>query len=149
VAVAGRRFDAGARAKILQNKNVLRVGETQITYSPDFKVEAVHANLVEGKPPYLIFLDAGFDLDLIGHDTPKYCLKEWRAVIQQRGEQGLRNDRRGKGSTGRPTERALTIEEKLHRAEARVRYLEKENEFLKKLDAIERSWSRDHRRNTH
>lgn len=143
-----RLFGPEARAKISENKNVVRVSEWMITYSPDFKVEAVRANLVERKPPHLIFLDAGFDLDLIGRKTPERCLERWRAVFTQRGEQGLRNDQRGKNATGRPTERELTVEEKLRRAEARVSYLEKENDFLKKLDAIERSWLTGHRRST-
>jgi transposase-like protein len=145
----GTLFSPEDRAKIMQNKNVLRVGDAFITYSPAFKVEAVRANLVKGKPPHLIFVDAGFDLDLIGHRTPEYCLKRWRKVFGQRGEQGLRDDQRGKNGTGRPLERELTVEEKLRRAEARVKYLEKENELLKKFDAIEREWLADHRISTH
>jgi transposase InsO family protein len=137
--MAERVFDPETRSKILQNKNVLRVGETQITYSPYFKVAAVRANLVEGKSPHLIFLDAGFDLDLIGRETPKRCLRKWRAVHKQRGEEGLRDDQRGRHSAGRPAEREQTVEEELRRAQARIRYLEKENELLKKLDALERS----------
>ena len=135
--MAGRVWSPEDRAKIAQNMNVLRVGETQITYSPDFKVEAVRANLVEGRPPHLIFIDAGFDLDLIGRETPKGCLKRWKAVFKELGEQGLRNEQRGKGATGRPLERVLTVEEKLRRAEARVKYLERENELLKKFRALE------------
>ena len=146
--VTERLFGPEDQARISQNKNVLRVSETTITYSPAFKVEAVRANVDEGKPPLLIFLDAGFDLGLIGHETPYRCLRRWRAVFRQRGEQGLRIDQRGKNSTGRPAQRELTIEEKLRRAEARVRYLELENEFLKKLDALERAWSKDQRKDT-
>jgi transposase-like protein len=146
--MSGTSFSPEDRAKIMQNKNVLRVGEGAITCSPAFKVAAVRAYLMEGKTPQLIFLDAGFDLDLIGHETPQYCLQRWRAVFKQRGEQGLRDDQHGKNGTGQPDERELTVEEKLRRAEARNRYLEKENELLKKLDAIERSWSATQRRST-
>ncbi len=53
-------------------------------------------------------------------------------MYQQRGEAGLKQDQRGKQAKGRPAEQELTVEEKLRRAEARVRYLEKENELLKK-----------------
>lgn len=148
VAMTERLFDSDARAKILQNKNVLRVTETTITYSPDFKVAAVQAHLVGRKSPQVIFVDAGFDLDLIGRDTPQYCLKRWRAVFRQRGEEGLRDDQRGRRSTGRPLERELTVEEKLIRAEARIRYLEEEIELRKKFLAIERGWLADHRKNT-
>ncbi len=147
--MSDRLFSPEARAKLLKNKNVLNVTEGTITYSPDFKVKAVRANLLEGKPPLFIFVDAGFDLDLIGHETPKRCLKRWRKVFKQRGEQGLKDDRRGKHTTGRRDEAELTVEEKLRRAEARVRYLEKENEFLKKLDALERKWLAEHQKDTH
>ena len=147
--MSDRLFDPEARAQLVANKNVLRVTEGTITYSPDFKVEAVRANLIQGKPPLLIFLDAGFNLDLIGHETPKRCLKRWRKIFKQRGEQGLRDDRRGKNATGQRDERELTVEEKLRRAQARVRYLELENDFLKKLDALERKWSKDQRKGTH
>jgi putative transposase len=135
--MADRLFDPEAQARILQNKNVLRVSETTITYCPAFKVEAVRADLA-GKPPHLIFIDAGFDLDLVGRQIPRRCLMRWRAIFTQRGEEGLRNDQRGRHAAGRPAEGVLTVEERLRRAEARVRYLEKENELLKKLDAIER-----------
>lgn len=147
--MSGRKLSPEARGKISQNKNVVRVSEAAITYSPDFKVEAVRANMVGGKPPHLIFVDAGFDLDLIGRETPKRCLERWRAVFQEHGEQGLRIDQRGKGATGRPLQRELTVEEKLRRAEARVKYLERENDLLKKFRALERTWSTDRRRNSH
>ena len=102
-------------------------------------MQAVRAYLIERKSPQLIFIEAGFDLYLIGRNAPQRCLRRWRAVYTQRGEEGLRNDQRGRHSAGRAAEGELTVEEKLRRLEARVRYLEKENELLKKLDAIERS----------
>lgn len=146
--MAKRLFSPEAKAIMLQNKNVLRVSDGTITYCPDFKVGAVRANLNEAKPPQSIFVEAGFDLELIGHETPKRCLKRWRAVFKQYGEVGLRNDQRGKHATGRPVERELTVEEKLRRAEAKVRFLQEENELLKKFRAIERGWLKDPRRNT-
>lgn len=128
--MADRSFGPEERARVLQNRNVLKVSDTTITYCSDFKVRAVRENLVESKTPQDIFLTAGFDLDLIGRETPKRCLNRWRAICAQRGEEGLRDDHRGKAKP--PAERELTAEEKLRRLEARVRYLEKENELLKK-----------------
>jgi transposase len=46
--------------------------------------------------------------------------------------------RRSKGSTGRPSSKELTAEEKLMKAEARIAFLEMENDFLKKLEELER-----------
>lgn len=134
-----KRFSAEDRARLMKNGNVLKVGEAFLTYCPAFKVEAVRQYLA-GKTPQRIFQDAGFDLDLIGRKTPKRQLLAWRTVFEQRGEAGLMIDRRGRHSTGgRRSDRELTVDERLRRAEARVRYLEKENELLKKFDAIERS----------
>ncbi|MEJ8546516.1 hypothetical protein [Brevibacillus borstelensis] len=86
----------------------------------------------------VIFRSAGFDLDVIGHEKPKQCLKRWRNTYTALGENGLLEEQRGKGSTGRPTGERLSTEEKLKRAEARIKLLEAENDFLKKLDALEK-----------
>lgn len=143
-----RVFSSEAQARIKQNSNVLKVSETTITYCPDFKVRAVRASLFEEKTPIQIFEDAGFDLDLIGRKIPKRCLGRWREIFTQRGEEALRNDQRGKHVADLSSEGEVTVEEKLRRAEARVRYLEEENKLLKKFRAIERTWLKDPRRST-
>ncbi len=53
-------------------------------------------------------------------------------------EEGFFEERRGKGSTGRPSTKDLSAEKKLEKAEARIKYLEAENELLKKLEELER-----------
>ena len=50
-----------------KNPNVLRVAEQAITYHPDFKVKAVLEN-IKGESPARIFMDHGFDLDIIGKE---------------------------------------------------------------------------------
>jgi transposase len=60
--MAGGLFDPEARERILQNKNVLRISETTVTYAPAFKVEALRAHLA-GKPPNVIFIDAGLRVE--------------------------------------------------------------------------------------
>ena len=136
--MAERLFTKEEQLKLLQNKNVLKVSEATITYNPEFKVSAVLENLSTGKPPYLIFLEAGFDVNVIGRKNPARCLDRWERTFKKLGEEGLRNDQRGKNSTGRPLERELTVDEKLRRAELRIKYLESEVDLLKKLDSVER-----------
>jgi transposase len=119
------------------NPNVQNVTNKTITYAPSFKVAAVRA-YNEGQSPMEIFLKAGFDVGVIGHQKPKQCLMRWRDVYTAHGEAGLLEERRGKGSMGRPTSRKLSTEEKLKRAEARIKLLEAENDLLKKLEALER-----------
>ncbi len=129
--------------KLLEsNRNVDHVSERSISYTPDFKIRAVKENL-NGKGPAQLFIEHGFDLQVIGSEKPKQCLKRWRKTFNQFGEDGFLTERRGKGSTGRPTSKQLTVEESLKKAEAQIKYLEAELEFLKKLDELERQVSKE------
>ncbi|USK48204.1 IS3 family transposase [Bacillus sp. CMF12] len=114
-----------------KNPNVLNASERSISYSPGFKLKAVK-DYKNGKPPSQIFIEQGFDLEMIGKEQPKRCLQRWRETFERYGEKGLLTERRGKGSTGRPSSKQLSIEEKLRKAEARIKFLEAENGFLKK-----------------
>jgi len=59
-------------------------------------------------------------------------------VYHEFGEEGFYTERRGKGSTGRPSSKELTAEEQLEKAQARIDYLEAQLDFVKKLDKLER-----------
>jgi transposase len=120
-----------------KNPNVLRASERSITYHPDFKMKAVLENQ-KGKLPSQIFLEYGFSLELIGKKQPKRCLQRWRETYEKLGEAGLQTERRGKASTGRPSSKELSVEERLKKAEMRIKFLEAENDFLKKLEELER-----------
>lgn len=120
-----------------KNPNVLRASERSISYSPEFKLKAV-TDYKNGKTPSQIFIEQGFDLDMIGKQQPKRCLKRWRDSYERFGEEGFLTERRGKGSTGRPSSKHLSVEGKLRKAEARIKFLEAENDFLKKLEELER-----------
>lgn len=130
------RFSESQIRLIEANANVLHVSERSIAYVPAFKLAAVRAYQAS-KTPAEIFREAGFDLDIIGRENPNRCLKRWRKTFDSHGEAALLEERRGKGSTGRPAAEQ-SIEKKLAQAEARIKLLEAENDFLKKLDALER-----------
>lgn len=119
------------------NPNVIRVSDRSITYHPHFKKVAIR-EYQNGKFPTQIFEEHGFDLSVVGKKQPKRCLKRWRETFEKHGDLGLEGERRGKGSKGRPSSKELSAEEKLEKAEARIKYLEAENDFLKKLDELER-----------
>jgi hypothetical protein len=120
-----------------KNPNVTHVSERSISYHPSFKVKAVQ-EYQSGKIPSQIFIENGFNLDVIGKKQPNRCLKRWRDTFEQFGEAGFATERRGKGSSGRPSSKDLSAEEKLKKAEARIKFLEAENDFLKKLEELER-----------
>ena len=132
-----RIFSKTEQQILAKNPNVKKVSAKAITYHPEFKVTAVKAYL-EHKGPTQIFLEAGFDLKLIGTRRPKTCLQRWRKTHLVFGEKGLLREARGKGSPSRPRKKALTDKEKLLKFEAKVKYLEAELDFLKKLDELER-----------
>jgi len=59
-------------------------------------------------------MEAGIDLDAIGHDSPNDCLKEWR-----------------RNAKIYPNYKDLKT------ANEKIQYLEAENALLKKLEALE------------
>ncbi|OAB26816.1 transposase [Paenibacillus macquariensis subsp. defensor] len=133
---ASKMFNENEIKQLEINPNVENVTEKSITYSPTFKLAAVKA-YEEGRTPMEIFLNAGFDVDVIGRNKPKHCLHRWRSTHSAQGEAGLLEEQRGKGSPGRRPAAELSTEEKLKQAEARIKLLEMENDFLKKLEALE------------
>jgi len=130
-------FNEHQRQLLEANPNVSSVSDRAIQYTPEFKMKAVKENLA-GKGPTQIFIENGFDLVIIGSQKAKSSLERWRRTFKQYGEDGFLEERRGKGSSGRPSTKDLSAEKKLEKAEARIRYLEAEIELLKKLDELER-----------
>lgn len=135
--MSNRIFTEMEMKQLENNPNVLRVSDRTISYQPSFKQIAIQ-EYQKGKFPSQIFEEHGFDINLIGKDQPKRSLQRWRKSFEKYGKVGLEGERRGKGSPGRPLKRELSTEEKLKKAEARITYLEAENEFLKKLEELER-----------
>lgn len=64
--------------KILElNPNVASVSDRAIQYNPAFKIRAVKENQT-GKGPSQIFIESGFDIEMIGKDRVKSAVKSWR-----------------------------------------------------------------------
>lgn len=99
-------FTPKQRSKLLANRNVQDVTEKTITFLPEFKIKSVHLYL-EGISPDQIFENAGFPLEFFKEDYFRQCIKRWLKKYKEEGEDSLRFDERGKGSTGRPKEERL------------------------------------------
>ncbi len=123
-------FNEHQRRQIEANPNVASVSDRSIQYTADFKLKAVRENLA-GKGPAQIFREAGFDLDIIDLKKAQSALSRWKSIYKTLGEQGFLEERRGKGSIGRPRADKLTADKKLEKAEARIRLLEAELTLLK------------------
>lgn len=133
--VKRKKFTDQETEILLKNPNILKVGKSNLTYCPEFKLKAIK-EYNNGKFPVQIFIDAGINIDILGSENPGRCLNRWRKTYNNQGRASLLDENRGK--TGRPRVRELSTEEQLKRAEARIAYLKVENDFLKKLKALER-----------
>jgi len=128
-----RIFSEEQIKELLQNPSVERCSERSITYHKEFKIKSVK-ECQEGLPPIAIFKRAGFNLDMIGRETPKNCLKAWRKVFREKGLQELSVETRGRGKGGgRPKTNWSNEKEKIKYLETENAYLKAENSFLAKL----------------
>ena len=117
-------------------------GRKNKKYSPKFKIAVImdmrenHLSYCETARKYW----AGER-----EDNYKNRLKEWERIYLEEGAAGLMIERRGKKSKGRPRKEPLDkeIENDLiaenQRLRERLEYVEAENEYLKKLDALVRA----------
>ena len=120
---------------LAKNPNVLRVSDKAITYSEEFKNRFIEENS-KGVLPRKIFEDNGFDIEIIGLKRIEQSAARWREKYADMGVLGLKDSRTS--NSGRPLLRELTVQEEIERLKAKISLLEIENEFLKKLDEIER-----------
>ncbi|TSA45286.1 hypothetical protein D4R51_02165 [bacterium] len=124
--------------ELLKNENVVRCGRA-IVYSKDFKIKAVKLYNEQSSTAKEIFRQAGFDLNLIGKQKPKSLMQDWNRIYRVKGEKGLMEETRGKGSGGgRPKNKFATDAERIKYLEAENAYLKAENDFLAKLRAKRR-----------
>lgn len=131
-----RRFSEAQVAELLKNKNVARCSDKSITYSKEFKIQAVKRYYEDGCSPSLIFEEAGFDRKIIGSDSPDTCLWRWRTIYNTKGVSRLNTEARGKHHKGRrPKTKNMTDVERIERLEIENAYLKAENDFLAKLRA--------------
>ncbi len=120
---------------LAKNPNVLKVSDKAITYSEEFKNKFIVENS-KGILPRKIFEDNGFDIEIIGLKRIEQSATRWRKKYAAMGVLGLKDSRTS--NSGRPILRELTAQEEMERLKAKISLLEIENEFLKKLDKIER-----------
>lgn len=128
--------------EILKNKNVLKCSEKSIGYAPEFKIWAVKKYYEEGCSPKRIFEEGEFDLNIIGRRKAKECIERWRRTYNKKGEIGLLKDHRhGSGKGGRPAKKEMKFKndkEKIRYLEAKIAYMDAENDFLAKLRGLKR-----------
>lgn len=118
--------------ELSKNIWIKKVSNKSITYTKDFKVKLVKETEHLEKFPRDVFIECGINSDIVGDRRIQIAAYHWRKQYKDKGEL---TDERGK--LGRPRINELSSEEKLKRAEARIKLLEAENELLKKNEMIE------------
>lgn len=132
------KFSQEQRVELSNNTNVSKCSEKAITYAKDFKVRAVKQYIEEGRGAREIFKLAGFDLKMVGKDTPKSCLGDWCKIFRTKGVAGLQIENRG-GRGRRTKSEGMTEKKRIEYLEAEVAYLRAENDFLIELRAKRRA----------
>lgn len=117
--------------ELKMNPYVANVTNKYINYTEEFK-ELFLADYQNGIPSILIFQKYGFDPKILGSKRRRnfvYQLKK-----QSKRSEGFKDTR--KYNSGRPRVKDLTVEEKLERAEQKIKILSQENDFLKRVRFI-------------
>lgn len=124
--------------RLLENENVQKCSLKSITYSKKFKLKAIKQYYEDGCSPNMIFREAGFDIDIIGRDKPGWCLSRWRKTYSSKGKNGLLRENRGVQSSRSPKVKFKNDKEKIKYLEAKIAYMNAENDFLAKLRGLKR-----------
>lgn len=132
-----RIFSEGQIREIAGNTNVVRCSQRSITYKEAFKRRAVELHS-SGISPREIFRREGFNLAIIGRETPKGCLKRWNRTVRKKGVTALAESRGGHGGR-KPKPRDASDKDRVKRLEVENAYLKAENAFLARLRAARRT----------
>ena len=100
-------------------------GKPRKQYTPEFKIKVVETMRREK----LSYCEAARQFEISDHKMAA----RWERIYLEEGADGLRIERRGRKSTGRPPKLEKKVEEDLI---AEVQRLRAENAYLKKLNAL-------------
>lgn len=128
------KFPNKVRQALLKSDHVQKVTESHVVFTPDFKLKVIKLNLA-GKNPSDIFLSLGIDPSFFLPEFPGKTVSRWKKIFERDGEEGLREEKRGKGASGRPKRKFDTND--ISAFQERIALLEAENFILKKLQALE------------
>lgn len=126
-------FTEEQQAELRKNPYIKKVSDKSITYTTEFR-ELFANEYRAGKSPSQILVECGIDHRLLGRRRKDALVKMVRKCeIRIDGFEDTR-----KGNSGRPGTKDLTETERISKLEHRIKYLEQENEFLKKIEFLER-----------
>lgn len=89
-----------------KNKYVKKVTKKGFTYSDEFKKVFISEN-EKGKSPKDIFVECGFDINIIGLKRIQSSSSRWRSAFRRNSINQLQDTR--KYNTGRPSQKKLSL----------------------------------------
>jgi putative transposase len=135
-----KHFNKNEQEQLENNPFVVRVSDKSITYSDEFKRLFIEQYLL-GCLPREIFETNGFNVDVLGIKRVEQCADRWKKAYEENGIIGLADSR--KEAVLRPLKRKLTPDEIIARQEVKIRLLEAQLDYVKKLDRKERRLTAD------
>ena len=130
-----RKFTEEQKLELQKNPNVKKVTSVGVLYKDIFKKEAI--GLYEkGISAIDIFIQAGFNIEIIGRENPSKILSKWRCGIGYNPNE-IKTKENIKHKVKLNTDKCTYSDKDIKRIIARNKYLEAENDFLKKLRALE------------
>ena len=139
----GKKYFTDEQLEVLvKNPYVKSASSKAITYTEEFKAHFV-AEYAAGKIPSEILRNSGFNLRALGQKRIDSLSLRFRKMSKR--EEGFSDTRNG--SSGRPSTKHLTADEQIARLQHQVKYLKQENEFLKKVNFLDRQAEWNHKQN--
>ena len=124
--------------KLNENPNVKRATEWSVTFTEEFKKHA-YEEYSSGKRMKQIFTEAGFDVEDLGdHRIQNFRNKLVENAARENGFEDGRKSNSRKEAQSTEAQMARRIRELEHRNA----YLEQENDFLKKIQSLEKDCGR-------
>ena len=128
--------------EILQaNPYAKKVSASTITYTQEFR-EFFVKEYENGNTPAQILRKAGFEPKMFGKPRLHSICTNMRKMASRK--EGLTDTRKGK--SGRISTKGFTPEEEIQRLKQKVKYLEQENTFLKKIRFLDKKVQHAHER---
>ena len=115
---------------------VEKVSEWTVSFTEEFK-RIAYGEYIRGKSIREIFAEAGFDEKLLGEKR----IQNFRTylILKANDENGFADKRRDK-SLQKPPNTEAQMMKRIRELEHRNAYLEQENDFLKKIQELEKSY---------
>jgi len=126
-------FTTEQKKELSQNKYIQKTINCNIVFTPEFKLYAIRQQKL-GCVSRLIFKEAGIPDWINNIEYARSCLKRWSNIYKKKQSFALRKEIKKTSKRNKSKSLSQMSNSEL---KAKISYLEEENNFLKKLKALE------------